>query len=73
MQFVTVPAAPMHFDISGLLRATAVGHQPLIFFHFAGAREAARSALPRGGIPFSLFARATGSLAKVAGSADRVA
>jgi len=38
------------------------------------ARESTRAALPGGGrILFSFFDRATGSLAKVAGSAARVA
>ena len=37
------------------------------------AREATRSALPGGGYFFLVYSRATGSLAQVAGSADRVA
>ena len=37
------------------------------------AREATRIALPGGGYFFLVYSRATGSLAQVAGSAERVA
>ena len=39
----------------------------------ARAREATRSAPPGGGYFFLVYSRATGSLAQVAGSAERVA